>query len=691
MAKDSNSATTDGKDKTSFLGKVLGWIFKSIYSVLAEPYKLFSKLISDEKRRIYYNNKVLVDVQKQPISRERKSALIHVTLNMIIYTIFVILLVSGNMAKLNKVQVLKSMVVKKFPYIELKNVHNLRHTIFLPWGIGLLSCLIFSYSRRYMLFHSKSSRYRQFMKHMASYDEQWSKSTPDYEPMWYYPGAIWFAHLPPDSTHKDFVERNGLWNSVNFIPTKEVQRLQNDNKYVFVAAPQKPSESTMIYDRYEEWTKEIEDDSTIFNWNFGECINENNMLRRNCFEFFSMAFFGAAGSGKTEAMKFTFTHFMCKHPYTHMIICDPKGLGDWDSFSAYTEFGRIIKDKQECVFAIASVEYEFQRRKVHMERMKYKNIRAWSEAENIDVPPLLLVVDEFPQLEEDLKFGMDAKTDRTPANTLFKLYTLGRAFGIWVILGSQMADSGTVPHEIQTNLQVRVILKMTTPSASMQWLGSECAFTLGMTLKNPDGTPNKQMGYGFVNTDKDAVRFWYIHDWIIAHEFLKYGVKPIGDNERYIPKKMGLIPDWEKAIKLVGRKKISKYLLGLVEANERGQAFFATSFESITSGKGAIPVTGKESLWSKIIKRVFPFLTKKETKTKRAQSDGKKQPLVLPWNSEGIKKLADIPDARTRRQEQAKLMADYYTMMLAEAKKRPILAPGEQAPDPASLDRKSVV
>lgn len=309
--------------------------------------------------------------------------------------------------------------------------------------------------------------------------------------------------------------------------------LSSENaRAVMVPSANLTETSSDIFCHYARWTAHIEAARGLYEWTFGEDLSPGQktsaFVTRNCFEFFSLGFFGASGAGKTEAMKFTVTDFLCRLPESRLLVLDPKGLGEWDVFGPYTEPGRVIKDRRECVLSIAALDELFERRKKFMAEKSYRNLSSMTEEEKKIHPPVLVVIEEFAMLEDDLRFSINSKVDKTPANTIFKIYTLGRSFGIWVILGSQMADSAAIPTEIQANLQARMIMKMTKPSSSAQWLESECAYRLGNEGAHfPDGTTDRQWGHGFLNSERDRVRSLLMGDFFIERELRKYGVPRI--------------------------------------------------------------------------------------------------------------------------------------------------------------------
>ena len=147
----------------------------------------------------------------------------------------------------------------------------------------------------------------------------------------------------------------------------------------------KPSESTMLYDRYEEWTKQVEDTRRRYHWYLGEYVDRNDDNWRDCLDDFSVAFCGASGSGKTNAMRHCLTLFLCKNPLTHVVLCDLKDTGDWDVFKPLTDPDRIIKNREDTFKAISYVGGILKDRQEYMAANGYANVKLRGNRKNENV------------------------------------------------------------------------------------------------------------------------------------------------------------------------------------------------------------------------------------------------------------------------------------------------------------------
>lgn len=569
----SESNKSEKFKKAKFIYKV---IYTYILRILFMPVFLFFRLLNDERLRLYYNKLISLS-QNQGMNKQRFKIIIGSGVILLIQVISFSILMLGSIVNEDLYGVYDG-------FIEFLDSYNIE--IFKDIFSGYLSYLFLltflaGNILNFCIFIWSGSRYKKLFKALKDNGIEGKDGT---KPTWYYPGGMLFIDLV-GRTGEDLVKNNqALWNQAAFEPTQDVKKIQGTNQWIITAAVQKKSNSTMLYDRYEEWTTLQTDKMKNYNWCMGEYVNRNEVLWKDAFEDFSLAFIGMSGSGKTEAMKMWLTSFLCKHPSTHLVICDLKMTGDWDVFASMTETGKIIKTVEETLLAISYYDDLLNSRTDYMAKKSYKNIRTWSEAENTFVPPVLLIIDEFPQLSGPLKWDMQSRRDGTPANTLFKLYTKGRSFGLWVILGSQFGGGDAIPSEINKNCKVHVMLRTGSEGESLQWINSGKAFFLGKTgLLKEDGSEDKQIGYAYVDNEVNFVRFWYIDDWLIVHEFLKYGVKTINGMPHFAARKMGIPMGLRDKLKQVGgdKKKLNRYDQKLIDDNEKAQALFEDSYKKL--------------------------------------------------------------------------------------------------------------
>ena len=445
-------------------------------------------------------------------------------------------------------------------------------------GITLGLLLFLSAAARlksYWMFKRSGSDYQKMASNMdkASGVVDW----------WFYPRRMLYAALD-GTTAEEFEKRKHLWRQSDFEPIHDPEMLRG-NRLILLAKPDKSS-STVFADRYQDWTKCVTNKLRTNYWLLGEYVHRNEMKWKAAHTDFSIAFIGQSGSGKTEAMKMWLASFFCMHPSAHVVVCDLKMAGDWDVFGPLCESGRVEKSVEETLRAIAYFEDLLNSRTDYMRKKGYKNIKAWSEAEGIDVPPVLLIIDEFPQLGGPLKFDIQSKRDGTPANVLYKLLTKGRSFGLWTIIGSQFGGYDAIPSEINKNIKVHVCLKTGSAGESLQWVDSDAAFRLGKGPKRPDGDDDPQHGYAYIDCVEDFVRFWYMDDWYIVHEFLKYGVPTIEGAKHLEARIPGIPADIEDRLKLLGKEGggesgLSEYDQGVLANHRRAIEQFQKTYAGL--------------------------------------------------------------------------------------------------------------
>ena len=546
----------------------------AVFGLFFLPSKLLLRFLNDERKRMEYNKELPESQRVPPLkSRIKLIWLSSLILAAQLGSIFG-LLTGAWVSGLGPAYHLKRLLTKlKVPELsEVLNYYVLAIFLLSIVASGLIYFLNFKYSK---------SRYAKLFIELARKPEGRDDEKELLKPAWYYPGKMIFVDLL-DRTGDEVIKDKPLWNRADFSPT-DAKKIKHTNQYILTSAPEKPSSSTYLYDRYDEWTSLVQDKMKIYHWQLGEYVNKNEYLWKSAHDDFSIAFIGQSGSGKTEAMKSWLTNFLCKHTSTHFIICDLKRTADWDSFAPLTETGRIIKTPEETLLAIAYFEDLLNLRTKYMAEKGYKNIRTWSETEGIIVPPVLLIIDEFPQMNGPLKWDVYSRKDATPANVLFKLYTTGRSFGLWVVLGSQFSGSDAIPSEMNKNIKVHVVLKTGSEGESMQWINSGAAFWIGKNVFKEDGTEDRQVGYAYVDGEQAFVRFWYADDWLIVHEFLKYGVPTIEGAEHFRPRKMSIPMAIRDKLKLVdgNRKALSEPEQRELAANEAAQVKFEQSYAEL--------------------------------------------------------------------------------------------------------------
>ena len=571
-----NSGEPSGRKKTAW-----GIAFMVLLAFLRFVFRapaLAARLFGDDRELARLNRVHIPQAQRQtPDSKRRVVAFVMLGLLVVQLTLLAFIgkiIVFGDW----KHKFWQKIVGLKMPrFAEIFDYHTVAILVVVFFILSVVANIQY-----FRMFVYKNSKYQKLLR--ALRDNQVGERDGVDKP-WFYPDRLLYLDLI-GVTGEDVVNRMPMWHQGGFEPTKDVIRLEGHNKYIFTAAPRKPSTSTMFADRYGEWTSLIQDTLRLYNWFLGEYVNRNEYKFKDCYNDFSIAFIGQSGSGKTEAMKMWLTAFFCMHPATRLVLCDLKMTGDWDVFGPLCESGSIVKSVESTLLAILYFDDLLAQRTKYMQEKGYKNIKSWSEAEGIEVPPILLIIDEFPQMNGPLKFDIQSRRDGTPANALFKLMTKGRSFGLWVIVGSQFSGSDAIPSEMNKNIKVHVTLRTGSEGESMQWINSPVAFRLGKGKRRPDGTEDGQQGYAYIDAEEEFVRFWYMDDWFITHELLKYGVQTLEGcehKETRVPSIPMDINNTIKALKAIGKteKNLSDYNRERLANHEKSVEVFKKSFEQL--------------------------------------------------------------------------------------------------------------
>lgn len=491
---------------------------------LLKPAVLLIRLVNDERKRTALSARV-PESQAIKITPRRRLALI-VGAGLVLLQIVTALLISLGVGTTGKGP---EFFLERLYYNGIGRAGEWSDLVYPLWLYGFFLAPPLAWLTYIITFHQGFSGKSPHKKMMMALAQAGLDQPKGYRAPWFYEGRVLDIYLA-NQTPKALTDNEGLWKQAGFSPNPDSIELE-DNRHLFLTAIQKSVNSTMIYDRYDEWTDFICNPNTNFKWWFGEYVNEDGYHIRDCFDGFSAAFIGTSGSGKTEAMKTWLTAFLAKHSTTRLIVCDLKEGGSWDAFAPVAEYGKVVKDKNDVLKAVAACYALLKHRQGHMKKHGYDDFRTWSEREGVDVPAILLVIDEFPQLTESLKYDMQSGREGTPANALFKLLTMGRAYGIWCAIGSQFGGSEYIPSSMNKNIKVHCVLRVGSQFESANWIETDDAFRIGKRIRLPSGGFDPELGHAYIDHRQEFVRFWYMHDWFIVHELMKYGVATMADSK----------------------------------------------------------------------------------------------------------------------------------------------------------------
>jgi hypothetical protein len=572
-------------------------IASTILSFVFSPFRLLRRLAGDEVK-LRNLNRLLLDSQRQGPTTERKLLIVTTFVLIVVQLSTIYLLATGSYTRGDRspIELVKIMYTYgRLPVIE--EVFNQNISIIFATSI-LVSNLLYLAT-----FSFKGSRYKRFMN--AIKDAGLTNSDSHTDRIWYYPKRL--ALLPlVGRTGEDLIKNKPLWNQARFNPSADFRELPG-NVFLFVAKVEKPSESTFLYERYQEWTSLMTDPLKAMNWQLGEYVEKNAYKWKDMRNNSTLAFIGTTGSGKTEAMRVSFAAAKIMHPEMRFLIHDPKAAGDWDIFAPFTESGRIIKTQEEAEMMFFYAKAVVAARRAYCQEKGYSNINQWMQREGVTVPILMLIVDEFPNFNKLINFDFNFKKPDKAAGILFELFTMGRSYGVWFTLGTQFGLGEHVPNEVNKNIKAHICLRVGSPGESAAWINTDDAFRLGKGKTLENGEEDPQSGYAYIDDNKEFVRFWYADNTLLYHEFLKYK-SPVIKGTSLVAYKTLSMPA-KLAEKLDALKKIGKGLESLPTFEKRIYKTYQkakTHFESSIEKMSTSPAVGDAQILEPLCAQWMP-------------------------------------------------------------------------------------
>lgn len=180
---------------------------------------------------------------------------------------------------------------------------------------------------------------------------------------------------------------------------------------------------------------------------------------------------GTTGSGKSEFLQALVVSLaLANRPDALNFV-----LVDYKGGSAFADCERLPHtvgmvtnlDARETERALASLDAELKRREVVLRDMGAKDVdAAWAKdaetAAQRGLARLMIVIDEFAELKTELPEFIDG---------LVRIARVGRSLGVNLVLATQR-PAGVITAEMQSNINLRVALRVTDRSDSSDILGS---------------------------------------------------------------------------------------------------------------------------------------------------------------------------------------------------------------------------
>lgn len=178
---------------------------------------------------------------------------------------------------------------------------------------------------------------------------------------------------------------------------------------------------------------------------------------------------GTTGSGKTIFLysilaSLLYTH---KNPQHLRLFMSSSGLEDFVFFNElpHLEAGQVLSEAAEALLVLNDfIIPEFERRERILTEARSRNISEYNQRSKVPLPPLVLVVDEFADLSDQLAGDRVAKQQFH--DNIRRIAQLGRKRGVHLVLCTQRPSADLVPTNIRSLLNARVALRVNDGAAS---------------------------------------------------------------------------------------------------------------------------------------------------------------------------------------------------------------------------------
>lgn len=209
---------------------------------------------------------------------------------------------------------------------------------------------------------------------------------------------------------------------------------------------------------------------------------------------------GSTGSGKTVFLFTMLAALLKTHPTADelQIVLSSSGLEDFIHFEGIPHLvgGRVIYDAEEATELIKSVVFEeFERREKILTEARVANISQYNQKCTPKLAPMVVVIDEFADLADQLETKKDKEAFFTPVK---RIAQIGRKRGIHLVLCTQRPAATLVPSNIKSQLSGRLALRVNDANSSRMILEETGAQYLqkhgDMIYKNGSETERAQ-GY----------------------------------------------------------------------------------------------------------------------------------------------------------------------------------------------------
>ncbi len=177
---------------------------------------------------------------------------------------------------------------------------------------------------------------------------------------------------------------------------------------------------------------------------------------------------GSTGSGKTVFLFTLLASLLKTHPTENelQLLLSSSGLEDFVHFEGLPHLvgGKIISDAHEATEVIKNVVFtEFERREKILADARVANIIQYNQKFEVKLAPMVVVIDEFADLSDQLEKKKDKEAFFTPVK---RIAQIGRKRGIHLVLCTQRPAANLVPSNIKSQLNGRLALRVNDANSS---------------------------------------------------------------------------------------------------------------------------------------------------------------------------------------------------------------------------------
>lgn len=177
---------------------------------------------------------------------------------------------------------------------------------------------------------------------------------------------------------------------------------------------------------------------------------------------------GSTGSGKTVFLFTMLAALLKTHPTADelKLVLSSSGLEDFIHFEGIPHLvgGKVISDAKEATETIKNVVFtEFERREKILTDARVANISQYNQKYTPKLAPMVVVIDEFADLADQLETKKDREAFFTPVK---RIAQIGRKRGIHLVLCTQRPAATLVPSNIKSQLSGRLALRVNDANSS---------------------------------------------------------------------------------------------------------------------------------------------------------------------------------------------------------------------------------